>query len=75
MTKFFQDKQPRIVWNPAVNKVAVTFHNGEFETDDPALAALLVKAGYRHNGTLPELDSPTASAKEPKPKRMVRKKK
>lgn len=75
MTKFFQDNNPPKVWDKVKNKVTVIFQEGEFETDNPALAALLVKAGYRYNGTLPELDSPTAPAKESKPKRMVRKKK
>ena len=54
MTKFFQDSNPPRVWNPVKNKVTVVFQAGEFETDDPASAELLVKAGYRYSGKLPE---------------------
>jgi len=82
MMKFFQDNQPPNVWDPAKNRVVVRFENKVFETDDPALADLLVKAGYRYNGSIPELEpipEPKAAEKpvekEPAKPRMVRKKK
>jgi hypothetical protein len=85
MMKFFQDKQPPNVWDPARNKVTVRFENKVFETDDPALAELLVKAGYRYNGSIPEPETiaePEPEVVEEKPvvkksakPRMVRKKK
>ena len=46
MTKFMQGKGPRLVWNPETNKVSVTFISGEFQTNDKASIALLLKAGY-----------------------------
>ncbi len=57
MTKFFQDTLPVKVWDPVRNRVSVIFKNGEYETDDPALADLLIQAGYRHNGVFQERES------------------
>jgi len=83
MTKFFQDKNPPRVWDRDLNKVAVVFQKGEFETEDPTLINLLVRVGYRHNGVFPEPESKPVekqvlakmeASKRAKPK-MVRKKK
>ena len=76
--QFFQDKNPPRVWDRDLNKVAVAFQNGEFETEDQALINLLVRVGYRHDGDLPtpaEKPEPTKAEEKTPPKRMVRKKK
>ena len=46
MKVFMQGKNPRLVWNPKINKIGVQFIEKEFQTDDKELIDLLVKAGY-----------------------------
>ena len=76
MTKFFQDNNPPRVWDRVRNKVTVVFQNGEFETDDPAMIDLLVRAGYRHNGVLTESksDKKYQESLMEEPHKLVRKK-
>ena len=76
MTRFFQDNNPPRVWDKVKSKVTVVFHNGAFDTEDPATIDFLVMAGYRHDCVLSEL-KPDQEDKEiltqAKPK-LVRKK-
>jgi len=78
MMKFFQDDNPSRVWDAAENRVTVVFQDKVFETEHPAQIKLLVRAGYRHNGDLPDFSDEQKSKiaiKSPKLKRMTRNKK
>ena len=76
MTKFFQDNNPPRVWDNVKSKVTVVFKDGEFETVDPAMIDLLVRAGYRHNGVLTEIksDKEYQESLMEEPHKLVRKK-
>lgn len=70
MTKFFQDKNPPRVWDRDLNKVAVVFQKGEFETEDQSLIDLLVRVGYRYDGDVPDIDAEKVKTAKPKMVRM-----